>query len=158
MTTYSNSPSSYKNLSTNGNMSVYENVVVQNNDSNYLTVMHNDTIKKSFEAIDDKNTISNDDLLEAIEQLSMLSKPKDTYLTPKRNNSEKVCTELIEIKTEKEPRVLEADDKRKYIEFLKNEKLHILGNMNVLKRSVSDIEIQEEEISRAVNIFIYILF
>lgn len=100
--------------------------------------------------IENKLTISNDDLLEAIEQLSMLSKSKEICATPKRNNSEKDNAKSNEAKADKERKELEEEDRKKYIEFLQNEKLHILSNMDALKRSVADIEIQEEEISREV--------
>lgn len=100
--------------------------------------------------IENKLAISNDDLLEAIEQLSMLSKSKEISVTPKRNNSEKDNTKSNEAKANKERKQLEEEDRKKYIEFLQNEKLHVLSNMDALKRSVAEIEIQEEEISREV--------
>lgn len=103
--------------------------------------------------IENKLAISNDDLLEAIEQLSMLSKSKEVCVTPKRNNSEKDNAKSNEVKADKERKQIEEEDRKKYIEFLQNEKLHILGNIDVLKRSVSEIEIQEEEIHREVSSF-----
>ncbi|XP_044016960.1 probable serine/threonine-protein kinase tsuA isoform X2 [Aphidius gifuensis] len=153
-----NSNSSYESMSINGNTSIYENVNIssmQNNNKNYSTTLkQHDSINnnnKTCEKIDNKITISNDDLLEAIEQLSMLSKPKEICVTPKKNelmNNNK----LKIINADKKRKELQDEDRKKYIEFLKNEKLHILGNMDVLKRSVADIEIQEEEINRALEL------
>lgn len=118
--------------------------------------------------IDNKLDVSNDDLLEAIEQLSMLSKPRNSggfvavstatpnatitpTSTPKRINSECDNAKSNEAKADKERRVLEEEDRKKYVEFLQNEKQHILGNMDGFKRSVADIETQEEEINREVG-------
>lgn len=112
----------------------------------------NGQLSNSCEMIENKLTISNDDLLEAIEQLSMLSKSKEICTTPKRNNSEKDNAKSNEAKADKERKELEEEDRKKYIEFLQNEKQHILSNMDALKRSVADIEIQEEEISRELEL------
>jgi len=87
----------------------------------------------------------------------MLSKSKEICVTPKRNNSEKDNAKSNEAKADKERKQLEEEDRKKYIEFLQNEKLHILSNMDALKRSVAEIEIQEEEISREVIFFILTL-
>lgn len=141
--------------SINGNMSLYENVLINsvqnNNQNNHSMPKKNAQLSKSCEMIENKLAISNDDLLEAIEQLSMLSKSKEICTIPKKNNSEKDNAKSNEAKADKERKELEEEDRKKYIEFLQNEKLHILGNMDVLKRSVADIEIQEEEISREVR-------
>lgn len=156
-----NGNSSYESMSINGNTSIYENVMIssmQNDNKNYSTTLkrhdsinNNNNDNKTCEKIDNKITISNDDLLEAIEQLSMLSKPKEICVTPKKNE----LTVNNKSNADKKRKELQDEDKKKYIEFLKNEKLHILGNMDVLKRSVADIEVQEEEINRAVNIFVF---
>ncbi|XP_076651295.1 uncharacterized protein LOC143358214 isoform X2 [Halictus rubicundus] len=140
---------------TSGNVSLYENVVIsssQNNNQNHSIPKKNSQTSNSCEMIENKLAISNDDLLEAIEQLSMLSKSKEISMIPKKNNSEKDNTKSNEAKADKERKELEEEDRRKYIEFLQNEKLHILGNMDALKRSVADIEIQEEEISRELEL------
>lgn len=142
----------------NGNASIYENVVLspRNNNQNHSMPKKNSQLSNSYEMIENKLAISNDDLLEAIEQLSMLSKPKEgVCVTPKRNNSEKDNAKSNEAKADKERKQLEEEDRKKYIEFLQNEKLHVLGNMDALKRSVAEIEIQEEEISREVNFFFH---
>lgn len=140
----------------NGNKSPYENVTLvpstQNNNQNCTNARKNVQLSNSCEIIENKLAISNDDLLEAIEQLSMLSKSRDICATPKRNNSERDNAKSNEAKADKERKELEEEDRRKYIEFLQNEKLHILGNMDALKRSVADIEIQEEEISRELEL------
>ncbi|KYN16787.1 PREDICTED: pleckstrin homology-like domain family B member 1 [Trachymyrmex cornetzi] len=140
----------------NGNASIYENVVLspttRNNNQNHSMPKKNSQLSNSYEMIENKLAISNDDLLEAIEQLSMLSKSKEIYVTPKRNNSEKDNAKSNEVKADKERKQLEEEDRKKYIEFLQNEKLHILGNMDALKRSVAEIEIQEEEISRELEL------
>lgn len=142
--------------SMNGNVSLYENVVINsvqnNNQNNHSMPKKNGQLSNSCEMIENKLAISNDDLLEAIEQLSMLSKSKEICTIPKKNNSEKDNAKSNEAKAEKERKELEEEDRKKYIEFLQNEKLHILGNMDILKRSVADIEIQEEEISREVGV------
>ncbi|XP_054006489.1 homeobox protein 2-like isoform X1 [Hylaeus anthracinus] len=138
-----------------GNLSLYENVVItstQNNNQNHSMPKKNGQLSNSCEMIENKLAISNDDLLEAIEQLSMLSKSKEICMIPKKNNSEKDNAKSNEAKADKERKELEEEDRRKYIEFLQNEKLHILGNMDALKRSVADIEIQEEEISRELEL------
>lgn len=141
----------------NGNASIYENVVLspatRNNNQNHSMPKKNSQLSNSYEMIENKLAISNDDLLEAIEQLSMLSKSKEVCVTPKRNNSEKDNAKSNEAKADKERKQLEEEDRKKYIEFLQNEKLHVLSNMDALKRSVAEIEIQEEEISREVNFF-----
>lgn len=137
-----------------GNVSLYENVVIssaQKNNQNHSMPKKNGQLTNSCEMIENKLAISNDDLLEAIEQLSMLSKSKEVCMIPKKNNSEKDNAKSNEAKADKERKELEEEDRKKYIEFLQNEKLHILGNMDALKRSVADIEIQEEEISREVS-------
>ncbi|XP_066594056.1 uncharacterized protein [Prorops nasuta] len=140
---------------TNGKVSVYENVVIasaaEQNNKSHSTPKTNGQLSNSCEVIENKLAISNDDLLEVIEELSMLSKPKD-HCTPKRNNSEKDNAKSNEAKADKEKREMEEEGKKKYIEFLQNEKLHILSNMDALKRSVADIEIQEEEISRELEL------
>ena len=145
----------------NGNASIYENVVLspttRNNNQNHSMPKKNSQLSNSYEMIENKLAISNDDLLEAIEQLSMLSKSKEIYVTPKRNNSEKDNAKSNEVKADKERKQLEEEDRKKYIEFLQNEKLHILGNMDALKRSVAEIEIQEEEISREVIILFWLI-
>ncbi|KAK2589350.1 hypothetical protein KPH14_007894 [Odynerus spinipes] len=166
-----------KFVSSNGNLSLYENVIVpsipqnnnsnnnssssssnnshnnnNNNNQNHSMPKKNGQLSNSCEMIENKLTISNDDLLEAIEQLSMLSKSKEICTTPKRNNSEKDNAKSNEAKADKERKELEEEDRKKYIEFLQNEKLHILSNMDALKRSVADIEIQEEEISRELEL------
>ncbi|XP_012057826.1 PREDICTED: pleckstrin homology-like domain family B member 1 [Atta cephalotes] len=143
-------------MTQNGNASIYENVVLspttRNNNQNHSMPKKNSQLSNSYEMIENKLAISNDDLLEAIEQLSMLSKSKEIYVTPKRNNSEKDNAKSNEVKADKERKQLEEEDRKKYIEFLQNEKLHILGNMDALKRSVAEIEIQEEEISRELEL------
>ncbi|XP_033334415.2 uncharacterized protein LOC117225187 isoform X2 [Megalopta genalis] len=148
----SNNTRNYDNsTSASGNVSLYENVVLisaQNNNQNHSIPKKNGQTSNSCEMIENKLAISNDDLLEAIEQLSMLSKSKEICMIPKKNNLEKDNAKSNEAKADKERKELEEEDRRKYIEFLQNEKLHILGNMDALKRSVADIEIQEEEISR----------
>ncbi|KAK0161803.1 hypothetical protein PV327_008217 [Microctonus hyperodae] len=139
----------------NGNISIYENVpgsLQQNNNQNITTLKKNSHLSNSCEIIENKLAISNDDLLEAIEQLSMLSKSKEICITPKRNNLEKNNTKSNEAKADKERKELEDEDKKKYIAFLQNEKLHIIGNMDMLKRSVTDIETQEEEISQELGL------
>ncbi|KAL6427549.1 hypothetical protein ACFW04_008795 [Cataglyphis niger] len=140
----------------NGNANLYENITLspttRNNNQNHSMPKKNGPLSNSCEMIENKLAISNDDLLEAIEQLSMLSKPKEICMTPKRNNSEKDNAKSNEVKADKERKQLEEEDRKKYIEFLQNEKLHILGNMDVLKRSVAEIEIQEEEISRELEL------
>ncbi|EGI65958.1 Pleckstrin-like proteiny-like domain family B member 2 [Acromyrmex echinatior] len=139
----------------NGNASIYENVVLSpttRNNQNHSMPKKNSQLSNSYEMIENKLAISNDDLLEAIEQLSMLSKSKEIYVTPKRNNSEKDNAKSNEVKADKDRKQLEEEDRKKYIEFLQNEKLHILGNMDALKRSVAEIEIQEEEISRELEL------
>ncbi|XP_072752637.1 uncharacterized protein [Anoplolepis gracilipes] len=139
----------------NGNANLYENIVLpptRNNNQNHSMPKKNGQLSNSCEMIENKLAISNDDLLEAIEQLSMLSKPKEICVTPKRNNSEKDNAKSNEAKADKERKQLEEEDRKKYIEFLQNEKLHILGNMDVLKRSVAEIEIQEEEINRELEL------
>lgn len=141
----------------NGSASIYENIVLspaRNNSQNHSMPKKNGQLSNSCEMIENKLAISNDDLLEAIEQLSMLSKSKDVCVTPKRNNSEKDNAKSNEAKADKERKQLEEEDRKKYIEFLQNEKLHILGNMDVLKRNVAEIEIQEEEINREVTALI----
>lgn len=132
---------------------LYENVgfsAARNNDQNRTMPKKHGQLSSSCEMIENKLTISNDDLLEAIEQLSMLSKSKEICVTPKRNNSEKDNAKSNEAKADKERKQLEEEDRKKYVEFLRNEKLHILGNMDALKRSVAEIEAQEEEITREV--------
>ncbi|XP_017884021.2 myb-like protein AA, partial [Ceratina calcarata] len=140
----------------NGNVSLYENVAVNgaqnNNQNNHSMPKKNGQLSNSCDMIENKLAISNDDLLEAIEQLSMLSKSKEICTIPKKNNTEKDNAKSNEAKADKERKELEEEDRKKYIEFLQNEKLHILGNMDVLKRSVADIEIQEEEISRELEL------
>lgn len=140
----------------NGNASIYENVVLSpatRNNQNHSMPKKSSQLSNSCEMIENKLAISNDDLLEAIEQLSMLSKSKEICVTPKRNNSEQDNAKSNEAKADKERKQLEEEDRKKYIEFLQNEKLHVQGNMDALKRSVAEIEIQEEEISREVNPF-----
>ncbi|XP_017761987.1 PREDICTED: pleckstrin homology-like domain family B member 2 [Eufriesea mexicana] len=142
--------------SMNGNVSLYENVVINsvqnNNQNNHSMPKKNGQLSNSCDMIENKLAISNDDLLEAIEQLSMLSKSKEICTIPKKNNSEKDNAKSNEAKADKERKELEQEDRKKYIEFLQNEKLHILSNMDALKRSVADIEIQEEEISRELEL------
>ncbi|XP_076176704.1 uncharacterized protein LOC143151465 isoform X2 [Ptiloglossa arizonensis] len=151
-----NNARTYENSTpTIGNVSLYENVMIgstQNNNQNHSMPKKNGQLSNSCEMIENKLAISNDDLLEAIEQLSMLSKSKEICMIPKKNNSEKDNAKSNEAKADKERKELEEEDRRKYIEFLQNEKLHILGNMDALKRSVADIEIQEEEISRELEL------
>ncbi|KAL6266251.1 hypothetical protein P5V15_003112 [Pogonomyrmex californicus] len=146
----------------NGNASHYENVVLspstRNNNQNHSIPKKNGQLSNSCEMIENKLAISNDDLLEAIEQLSMLSKSKEICVTPKRNNSEKDNAKSNEVKADKKRKQLEEEDRKKYIEFLQNEKLHILSNMDALKRSVAEIEIQEEEISRELELEKALLF
>ncbi|KAL0117330.1 hypothetical protein PUN28_010289 [Cardiocondyla obscurior] len=136
----------------NGNASIYENVVLSPTRNNHSMRKKNSQLSNSCEMIENKLAISNDDLLEAIEQLSMLSKSKDICVTPKRNNSEKDNAKSNEAKADKERKQLEEEDRKKYVEFLQNEKLHVLSNMDALKRSVAEIEIQEEEISRELEL------
>lgn len=143
----------YENLTVNGSNSIYENVVSSQNNNHPNTLKRNGHLTNSCEIIENKLAISNDDLLEAIEQLSLLSKSKDNCVTPKKNNTERDNAKSNEAKADKERRELEEEDKKKYIEFLQNEKVHILGNMEMLKRSIADIEIQEEDISREVTFF-----
>ncbi|XP_076236187.1 uncharacterized protein LOC143180382 isoform X2 [Calliopsis andreniformis] len=151
-----NNARNYDNsTSMSGNVSLYENVVInstQNNNQNHSMPKKNAQLSNSCEMIENKLAISNDDLLEAIEQLSMLSKSKEMCMIPKKNNSEKDNAKSNEAKADKERKELEEEDRKKYIEFLQNEKVHILGNMDALKRSVADIEIQEEEISRELEL------
>ncbi|KAG7198663.1 hypothetical protein KM043_006018 [Ampulex compressa] len=151
-----NCAQNYENLAAlNGNASLYENIAMstsQNNNQNHSMPKKNCQLSSSCEMIENKLAISNDDLLEAIEQLSMLSNSKEICVTPKRNNSEKDNAKSNEAKADKERKELEEEDRKKYIEFLQNEKLHILGNMDALKRSVADIETQEEEISRELEL------
>ncbi|CAK9803812.1 Pleckstrin homology-like domain family B member 1 (Fragment) [Anthophora quadrimaculata] len=151
----SKSSRNYDN-SMNGNVSLYENVVINsvqnNNQNNHSMPKKNGQLSNSCEMIENKLAISNDDLLEAIEQLSMLSKSKEICTIPKKNNSEKDNAKSNEAKADKERKELEEEDRRKYIEFLRNEKLHILSNMDVLKRSVAALESQEEEISRELEL------
>lgn len=133
----------------------YENVItlpstMRNNNQDHSMPKKNSQLSSSYEMIENKLAVSNDDLLEAIEQLSMMSKSKEICVTPKRNNSERDNAKSNEAKADKERKQLEEEDRKKYIEFLQNEKLHILSNMDALKRSVTEIEIQEEEISREV--------
>jgi len=140
----------------NGNASHYENIALsatmRNNNQDFHSMpKKNSLLSNSYEMIENKLAVSNDDLLEAIEQLSMMSRSKEICVTPKRNNSEKDNAKSNEAKADKERKQLEEEDRKKYIEFLQNEKLHILGNMDALKRSVAEIEIQEEEISREVT-------
>ena len=158
-----NSTQNYENsIATNGNLSLYDNASDtspvstmqqhQNNNQSRGSLKRNGQLSNSCEVIENKLAISNDDLLEAIEQLSMLSKSKDgIVITPKRNNIEKDNTKSNEAKADKERKELEEEDRKKYIAFLQNEKIHIYGNMDVLKRSIADIEIQEEEINREVT-------
>ncbi|XP_046628300.1 pleckstrin homology-like domain family B member 1 [Neodiprion virginianus] len=112
----------------------------------------NGQLQNSCEVIENKLAISNDDLLEAIEQLSMISKSKEAFATPKRNNTERDNAKSNEAKADKAREELEIEDRRKYVEFLQNEKVHIHGNMDVLKRSIADIETQEEEIGRELEL------
>ncbi|XP_063980545.1 pleckstrin homology-like domain family B member 1 isoform X1 [Diachasmimorpha longicaudata] len=149
-----NTVSNYENLSISGSNSIYENVVSPQNNNQTNTLKRNGHLTNSCEVIENKLAISNDDLLEAIEQLSMLSKSKDNCVTPKKNNTERDNAKSNEAKADKERKELEEEDKKKYIEFLQNEKVHILGNMEMLKRSIADIEIQEEEISREGKMFL----
>ena len=139
----------------NGNISVYENVVTPRNNGQVTsyTLPRRKAPKTSFcEVIENKFLVSDDDLLDAIEQLKMLPKCNDTvHAVPERINSEKYKTKSNEAKADKEKNTFEEDDRRKYIEFLQNEKRHIMGNIEAFKRSVADIENQEEEISREVN-------
>ncbi|KAK0170033.1 hypothetical protein PV328_010646 [Microctonus aethiopoides] len=151
----SNSKFNYGYIVPNGNISIYENVpgsLQQNNNQNRTTLKKNGHLANSCEIIENKLAISNDDLLEAIEQLSMLSKSKEICITPKRNNLEKNNAKSNEAKADKERKELEDEDKKKYIAFLQNEKLHIIGNMDMLKRSITDIETQEEEISQELGL------
>lgn len=171
----------------NGNLSIYENLIPApsrpscNNNNNNNSIANNTSLprpkKHQYQhqpyerTIDNKLDVSNDDLLEAIEQLSMLSKPRHSggfaaaataitamtspqeqqqSVTPKRINSERDNAKSNEAKADKERRELEEEDRRKYVDFLHNEKQHILGNMDGFKRSVADIETQEEEINREV--------
>ncbi|XP_008549020.1 pleckstrin homology-like domain family B member 2 [Microplitis demolitor] len=153
--TSNSSPFSFENISIKENINHYENVInlsQRNNNPIYATVKKNGNLTNSCEIIDNKLAISNDDLLEAIEQLSMLSKSKEIYSKPKNNKIEKKNTKSNEVKADKEKKELEDEDKRKYIAFLQNEKLHILGNMDALKRGITDIETQEEEISRELEL------
>lgn len=107
---------------------------------------------KSCEVIENKLAISNDDLLEAIEQLSMLSKPKEICKTSKAVVKKLTAEDKCEQNGKKQ---MDEEDRQKYIEFLQNEKMHILGNMDALKRTAADIEVQVEEISREVSVFYY---
>ncbi|XP_025154972.1 uncharacterized protein LOC105187474 isoform X2 [Harpegnathos saltator] len=140
----------------NANANLYENVAFPTTRNNNDQFQNRSTMPKkhgqlsnSCEMIENKLTVSNDDLLEAIEQLSMLSaKSKEICVTPKRNNTERDNAKSNEAKADKERKQLEEEDRKKYIEFLRSEKLHILGNMDALKRSVAEIEAQEEEITR----------
>ena len=110
----------------------------------------------SCDVIENKLLVSDDDLLDAIEQLKMLPKCSESVHTmPKRINSEKDNTKSNEVKADKEKKALEEEDRRKYMDFLENEKRHILGNVEVFKRSIADIENQEEEINREVNFLEY---
>ncbi|XP_026826569.1 uncharacterized protein LOC105276749 [Ooceraea biroi] len=141
----------------NGNANHYENITLsstmtRNNNQNHSMPKKNSQLSNSYEMIENKLAVSNDDLLEAIEQLSMMSKSKEICVTPKRNNSEKDNAKSNEVKADKARKQLEEEDRKKYIEFLQNEKLHILSNMDALKRSVAEIEIQEEEISRELEL------
>lgn len=123
---------------------------LRNNNNNNNPQMQLSQAKNGCEIIENKLAISNDDLLEAIEQLSMIAKSREAFATPKRNNSERDNAKSNEAKADKAREELEIEDRRKYVEFLQNEKLHIHGNMELLKRSIADIETQEEEINREV--------
>ena len=151
----------------NGNLTIYENVNSQrhNNVNNNGNGVKNCVIKNASlprppkkpareRTNEAKLDVSNDDLLEAIEQLSMLSKPRNStgsikqIMTPKiERDNERSNEDRYEI----EPKQLDEIDRKKYVEFLQNEKQHILGNMDSFKRSVADIEAQEEEMSREVS-------
>ncbi|XP_033210350.1 uncharacterized protein LOC117168730 isoform X2 [Belonocnema kinseyi] len=141
----------------NGNTSVYENVAMPRNNSqvsSYTLPRRKTSKTSSCDVIENKLLVSDDDLLDAIEQLKMLPKcSSDTVHTmPKRINSEKDNTKSNEVKADKEKKALEKEDRRKYMDFLQNEKRHIMGNMEVFKRSVADIENQEEEINRELEL------
>ncbi|KAJ8679727.1 hypothetical protein QAD02_015514 [Eretmocerus hayati] len=169
----------YENLAplmTNGKLSVYENVTLPpaNNDPYVKSLPRPPKRRDACEMIDNKLDVSNDDLLEAIEQLSMLSRPRSSGAsititcedgsevmgttemtpptTPKRINCERDNAKSNEAKADKERRELEEEDRKKYVEFLQNEKQHILGNMDGFKRSVADIETQEDEIHRELEL------
>ncbi|XP_043482493.1 pleckstrin homology-like domain family B member 1 [Leptopilina heterotoma] len=141
----------------NGNLSIYENVVMPRNNIQIMsnTLPRRKSIKSnnSCEIIDNKLLVSDDDLLDAIEQLKMLPKCNDTVQNiPKRINLEKDNAKSNETKSDKENKVHEEEDRKKYMDFLENEKRHILGNMEVFKRSIADIENQEEEINRELEL------
>lgn len=157
----------------NGNLSIYENISSSSSSSqNKITMINNninnnslprrkqpanDTTNTMTRSLDKKLDVSNDDLLEAIEQLSMLSKPRNSggLLTttttavvepPITTTPKRMSTSSVDNKEQAE----EQDDRNKYIKFLQSERIHLLNNMDGLKRSVADIEGQEEEIHREV--------
>lgn len=177
----------------NGNLSIYENIggknINYNNNFNNNNINNNNSIDnnkiknpprpnrkptRQQRNIEDKLDVSNDDLLEAIEQLSMLSKPRNSMsgivssvlettnntsatnvqATPKKIiSSVDTCNKTNnDVKGQLEN---DEEDRKKYVEFLQNEKLHILSNMETYKRSVADIETQEEEIDREVIFFFF---
>lgn len=147
----------YENLvPTSSELSLYENNnrgCSSNGGSGHSSLRRNGHLPNSCRVIENKLAISNDDLLEAIQQLSMLAtRSKETIVaTPKLNNTERNNARSNEAKADRERERLQERDRNKYVEFLHNEKLHILGNMDVLKRSIADIEVQEEEINREVR-------
>lgn len=51
---------------------------------------------------------------------------------------------------------IDKEDRKKQLEFLRQEKAYIMSNMEVFKRNVTDIEAQEEDINREVIITIFI--
>ncbi|XP_043280405.1 pleckstrin homology-like domain family B member 2 [Venturia canescens] len=149
----------YENLApTSSELSLYENNnrggCSSNGGSGTSSLRRNGHLANSCRVIENKLAISNDDLLEAIQQLSMLAtRSKETIVaTPKRNNTERNNARSNEAKADRERERLQERDRNKYVEFLHNEKLHILGNMDVLKRSIADIEVQEEEINRELEL------
>lgn len=51
---------------------------------------------------------------------------------------------------------IDKEDRKKQLEFLRQEKAYIMSNMEVFKRNVTDIEAQEEDINREVIITTFI--
>lgn len=88
--------------------------------------------------------VSNDDLLEAIEQLSMLAKPP---------NSERFdpITENGNGKLTNDSKSSDQEEKDKYTDFLKDEKKVILEQLESYKKKVEEIETQEEELLQNVS-------
>ncbi|XP_014211499.1 putative uncharacterized protein DDB_G0287457 isoform X2 [Copidosoma floridanum] len=156
----------YENVNNNNNNNNNNNIINNNNNNNNNGIGSEARTKRSKPArrqqvVEDKLDVSNDDLLEAIEQLSMLSKPRRSFgtetevaavaqTTTTTTTTPQVMPKKVQASEKK--RELEDEDRRRYVEFLQNEKLHILSNMDIYKRSVAEIENQEEEINRELEL------